>query len=91
MPDTDTSWYVYILECADNSLYTGVTTDLEKRLHAHNNLPSGARYTRGRRPVSLVYAECLPDRGTAQSREAAIKKMKKARKRALIESYPAEA
>jgi len=75
---------VYILQCADGTLYTGWTTDLERRLRAHNS-GRGARYTRGRRPVSLVYHEEQPTRSTAQRREAAIRRLSRVDKLKLIE------
>ena len=75
---------VYILECADGTLYTGWTTDLERRLQAHNS-GRGARYTRGRRPVSVAYREEQSDRSTAQRREAAIRRLSRADKLKLIE------
>jgi len=75
---------VYILQCADSTLYTGWTTDLERRLQAHNS-GQGARYTRGRRPVRLVYQEKQPTRGAAQKREAAIRRLPRADKLKLIE------
>ena len=75
---------VYILQCADGTLYTGWTTDLERRLHAHNS-GRGARYTRGRRPVSLVYHEEQPTRSVAQKREAAIRRLSRVDKLKLIE------
>jgi putative endonuclease len=75
-------WYVYILRCADNSLYTGVATDLAARVLTHN-AGKGAKYTRGRRPVVLVYQETAVDRATAQRREAEIKRMPAEVKRQL--------
>lgn len=77
---------VYILRCRDSSLYTGWTNDIESRLSAHNN-GCGAKYTRGRRPITLVYLEELPDKSSALRREAAIKKMKRSQKEALIETF----
>ena len=68
-------WYVYMLECSDDTLYTGITNDLDKRLHAHNNLKSGAKYTSMRRPVHLVYSEVCEDKIAAIKRELAVKKM----------------
>ena len=53
------SWYVYVVRCRDDSLYTGITTELERRIEEHNHSPKGARYTRARRPVELVYSEAL--------------------------------
>ena len=74
---------VYILQCADGTLYTGLTMDLERRLRAHNS-GQGARYTRGRRPVRLVYQEEQPTRSAAQKREAAIRRLSRASKLRLI-------
>lgn len=75
--------YVYMLRCADDTYYTGWTTDLSVRLAAHNR-GTGAKYTHARRPVQLVYCEALPDKSEALKREAAIKKMPRAKKQALI-------
>jgi putative endonuclease len=75
---------VYILQCADGTLYTGWTTDLERRLRAHNS-GQGARYTRGRRPVRLVYQEEQSTRSAAQRREAAIRRLSRIDKLKLIE------
>jgi putative endonuclease len=75
--------FVYILECADGTLYTGWTTDLERRLKAHN-AGRGARYTRSRRPVTLVYREEVADRSTALRREAAIRRLRRSAKLELI-------
>lgn len=66
--------FVYILECADGTYYAGSTNDLEKRLHKHNNLKSGAHYTKIRRPVVLRYSEAVPDFATARAREAEFKR-----------------
>ena len=77
------AWYVYMLRCGDGSLYTGSTTDVARRLREHQN-GTGAKYTRARPPVSLAYTEEAPDRSTAQRREAAIKKLPRKRKLALI-------
>jgi putative endonuclease len=79
------AWSVYILRCADGSLYTGVARDLEKRLLQHNGrLAGGARYTRGRRPVELLWSSQAPDRSAALQREAAIKKLDRAGKLRLV-------
>ncbi len=85
-------WYVYILCCADSSLYTGVTTDPQRRLREHNGeLKGGARYTRVRQPVELVYQESQPDRSAACKREAEIKKLSRAAKKKLIgDKFPAK-
>ena len=77
-------WWVYMLRCADNTLYTGITTDLDRRIEEHNNAPTGARYTRSRRPVECVYDEPAASRSEAASREAAIKQLTRAEKEALI-------
>lgn len=81
-------WYVYILRCADDTLYTGVTTEPRRRLREHNEGVQGARYTRVRRPVRLVYLEEVADRALACRREAALKKLDRPAKLALIESAP---
>ena len=75
--------YVYILACHDNSLYTGWTTNLAERLAAHQ-AGQGARYTRARLPVQLIYYETLPDRQSAMKREVAIKRLPRVEKLALI-------
>lgn len=77
-------YIVYILECADGTLYTGVTNDIEKRLLAHNSGVTGARYTRGRRPVTVVYTEECGSKGEALRREAAVKKLDRGQKMELI-------
>jgi len=76
--------YVYILRCRDDSLYTGWTNDLEKRLAAHN-AGTGGKYTRARRPVTLVYFEELDSKSQALRREVQIKALSRAEKLALIE------
>lgn len=79
------AYYVYILQCGDGSLYTGITTDLARRVREHNGVvPGGARYTSGRRPVTLVYSENCASRSDAQQREYAIKRLSTSEKRALI-------
>jgi putative endonuclease len=78
--------FVYILECADGTYYTGWTTDLERRVAVHN-AGRGSRYTRLRRPVKLVYWEEHPDRSSAQRRELALKRMSRARKSALVMDF----
>jgi putative endonuclease len=80
-------WYVYILQCADGSLYTGVATDLDRRLQQHNGERAGGpRYTRGRRPVQMIWSATAPDRSAAQVREAAIKKLRRSDKLRLVET-----
>ncbi|MCI9555779.1 GIY-YIG nuclease family protein [Oscillospiraceae bacterium 50-16] len=76
-------WYVYILRCGDGTFYTGSTDDVERRLAVHRS-GKGAKYTRGRGPLELVYQEALPDRSSALRREAAIKKLTRAQKERLI-------
>lgn len=80
-----TSWFVYIIRCSDDSLYTGITTDLERRFDQHRN-DTGAKFFRGRKPVAIVYRENHPDRSSASRREAAIKRLRRADKLQLIES-----
>jgi len=80
-------YFVYILKCADETLYTGISTELERRIEEHNDSDKGAKYTRVRRPVRLVYSEEHPDRSAASKREYEIKKkMSRAEKLKLIES-----
>jgi len=82
-------WYVYVLRCADGTLYTGISTDPRRRLREHNGAGrSGARYTRGRRPVCLVYVETMPSRALAARREWAIKRLPRAAKEVLIATSP---
>jgi len=77
-------WFVYMLRCADNTLYTGVTTDLERRLSEHNSSHKGAKYTRARRPVVLAYSESAANRSDACIREAELKKLSRPEKARLI-------
>ncbi|MEN8712312.1 MAG: GIY-YIG nuclease family protein [Arenicellales bacterium] len=81
-PD-DTSWYVYIVQCCDDSLYTGITTNIEARITQHNR-GKGAKYTRSRCPVTLVYTENSESRSTALQREIQIKKMTPQQKHDLV-------
>jgi putative endonuclease len=76
-------WFVYILECADRTLYTGATNDMSKRLSRHQT-GKGARYTRGRLPVRLKYTECCGDKREALKREYAIKRLKRPEKLQLV-------
>lgn len=76
--------YVYILECADGTYYTGSTTDIERRFHEHAYTARAARYTRGRRPLKVVYSASFPTIQAARSNEAVIKKLSKAQKAKLI-------
>ena len=80
-----TTYHVYIVQCADGTLYTGIATELERRLKEHNGSTKGAKYTRARRPVTLVYSETHIDRSSASKREYTIKKrMSRAEKLLLI-------
>lgn len=79
------TWYVYMLRCGDGSLYTGSTNDLTRRLEAHQR-GKGAKYTRSRLPVILVYQEICRDRADALRREAAIKRMSRQQKLRLLEA-----
>jgi putative endonuclease len=85
----EAAWQVYILECADGSLYTGVANNLERRLRQHNGeLSGGPKYTRGRRPVKLLWSVPVADRSAAQQREAAIKKLSRAAKIRVMRRAP---
>jgi putative endonuclease len=80
-------WYVYLLHCADGTLYAGITTDLERRLDEHNGVAGaqrGARYTRPRRPVRLAWSEACANRAEASRREAEIRRLGRAQKLAMI-------
>lgn len=78
-------YFVYVLECHDGTLYTGITTDLERRLTEHNTSVLGARYTQGRRPVKLVYSEEYANRQAASKEEARIKKLSRQKKLLLLQ------
>ncbi len=78
------SYFVYILKCSDGTLYTGITNDIDKRLYEHNNSDKGAKYTKVRRPVELVYKEDSDDRSSASKREYIIKKLSREEKLSLI-------
>lgn len=78
-------WYLYILRCRDGSLYTGITTDVQKRLEAHRS-GRGAKYTRGRAPLALVYREECGSHSHALKRELAVKALPRPEKEKLIES-----
>ncbi|GHB57599.1 hypothetical protein GCM10008107_03130 [Psychrosphaera saromensis] len=79
------SWFVYVLRCADDTLYTGITTDKARRLAEHNK-GTAAKYTRVRIPVEMVYSEDSPDRSAATKREMAIKKLSRIKKLQLIQT-----
>ena len=77
------SWHVYMVRCADDSLYTGCTNDLDRRVAAHNS-GKGARYTRSRRPVQVVWTVRVKDKSAALSREAKVKQLSRVQKLALV-------
>ncbi len=79
------SWYCYLLECADGTLYAGITNDLARRVAAHN-AGVASKYTRARLPVRLAYAENHPDRAAASRRELALKRLPRAAKLGLIQA-----
>jgi len=81
---SDKSWFVYFVRCKDRSLYCGVTTDITRREHEHNTTIRGAKYTRVRRPVTMVYQQQCANRREACKEEARLKKLTKAQKEALL-------
>jgi putative endonuclease len=87
---TNNTWYVYLLRCKDNSLYAGITTDINRRLHQHNHTKLGAKYTRAKRPVTLVFLEAASDKSTASKREYQIRKLTKLNKEELVSTYLAQ-
>jgi len=80
-------WFLYLLRCADNSIYTGISINVEARVKKHN-LGKGASYTSGRRPVFLIYQEKHPDQSTAMHRERQIKNWGRERKEKLVQGFP---
>lgn len=83
------SWYVYLLRCSDGSLYAGITTNLARRVDEHNRGKAGAKYTRGRRPLVLVWSESVADRAAASRRERAVKALRREEKEKLLRSAEA--
>ena len=81
---SEQTWFVYVIRASDDSLYTGITTDVERRFQEHCGTEKGARYFRGRQPLEVVYREDHPDRGSALRREAGIKKLTRDQKLKLI-------
>ena len=77
-------WHVYMVHCSDGTLYTGITNDLEKRIEAHNSGKDGARYTRSRRPVKLVYSEQVESKSAAARLEYQIKGLPRSKKKRLV-------
>lgn len=80
-------YHLYILKCADKTLYTGIATDLKRRVNEHNSSKLGARYTFSRRPVKLVYSKKFKNRSTASKEETRIKKLKRNKKLELIKNH----
>jgi putative endonuclease len=78
-------WLMYVAECSDGSYYTGITTDMTRRLNEHNRTKRGAKYTRSRRPVRLIYFESHENRSEASRAEAAFKKLTRKKKEAYID------
>jgi len=85
LPARQPAWFVYLVRCQDDTLYCGIAKDLARRLEEHNSTDKGAKYTRGRRPVDMVYTEEVTSRAKATQREGQIKKMSRAQKMALIQ------
>ena len=88
----DAEWFVYIIRCSDDSLYAGITTDVERRFDEHSgnaSTPKGAKYFRGRTPEAIVYLESGHTRSSASKREAAVKKLSRSDKLDLIKRYQA--
>jgi len=79
-------WYVYMVRCNDDSLYTGVATDVYRRVEEHNGKEKGAKYTRARQPVELVYKKRCRDRSSAQKQEASLKQLTRAEKENAIKN-----
>lgn len=86
MKSSEKAYTLYILKCSDDTYYTGIAIDVEKRLIEHNSSDRGAKYTRARRPVTLMYRETCGDKSNALKRELSIKKMKRSHKEALWSS-----
>lgn len=82
----ESGWHVYIIRCSDDSLYTGITTDVERRFRQHA-MGKGARYFRGRLPMQVIYQECGFSRSSATAREARIKKLSRSEKLLLVGGF----
>ena len=80
-------YYLYLLKCSDNTLYAGITTDLSRRVQEHNSSAIGARYTKARRPVQLVYSKKFKDRSQASKAEAQLKKLSRPAKDKLVKQF----
>jgi len=81
------NYFIYIVKCSDNTLYTGITTDIQRRIKEHNSSDKGAKYTKVRRPVTLVYTEECEDRSSASKREYEIKHFSRKEKLDLLEKF----
>ena len=79
------AWFLYVLRCSDDTLYTGITTDYKRRLHEHNNTARGAKYTRGRRPSEILFAESFGDHSSVLKAERRFKKLCRLGKKSYIE------
>lgn len=88
MSSPNRTWYVYLLSCSDDTLYCGITNDLERRINQHNRGRAGAKYTRARRPVSLVYTKEFPDRASAARFEYRLKQLDRSQKLKLLVETP---
>ena len=88
--EADSPWCLYVLKCADDSLYTGITTDPDRRLHEHNHSPRGARYTRARRPVELIKTWPASNRSQASRLEYAFKALSRPEKLKLLQAQSLE-
>ena len=84
------AWFVYLLRCNDNSLYAGITTDINRRVHQHNHTKLGAKYTRAKRPVSLAFIETAINKSEASKREYQLRKLSKSQKEQLVSTYLAQ-
>lgn len=84
---TTPTWFTYLVRCNDNSLYAGITTDIQRRVSEHNSATKGAKYTRHKQPVALVYYETTSSRSLAAKREYQLKQLTKQQKEALIASF----
>ncbi len=84
------AWFFYVIRCSDDSLYAGVTTDLQRRISEHNSGKRGAKYTRSRRPVRLVFSEQLANRSEAQRKEISFKKLARKQKLEIILNHTPE-
>lgn len=84
MPDTRSSWFIYLIRCGDGSLYTGIATDVDRRLNEHKSGKRGAKYLRGRKPLRLVFRCRAVDRSEASRIESQIKKLSREQKEALV-------